>query len=347
MSDPRAKLIEDLTSRFNSEIISYLTSKDFDEDDEKQSIPVEAATIFIQDHKDDILEKVNEMIKIYEEDETLYLLNEPELDWIREYIYDYQKLHIAMDTLCGRQRKLICKNPINQPIYEALIKKADTYPFSENYKAAAVCLVAENVLDTYIDLYQQHKIPLNHFRSILPNCGPGCESFISNFIETGLTDSVTNSGILSDNYEYEMGLREVCTKRGWKYTSELLNEFLQFIPTCTNVYILYKNKYTKSFENGKQVYINVQMPRTEREIAYTWADRGYSLIVKQQQKEINISKAIYNYCKSHNITYSPKVNTSFYNWFFNVKGYTLDTFDRPTIYVKKYFDSLPKSFNTL
>jgi hypothetical protein len=93
-----------LTSRFNDEIIAYLTTTDHDDEDVEEnlghSVSKSVALDFINSHKDSILEAVNTMIRAYKNDDELDDLNNPEADWIREYLYDTE-LHTAMDVLRG------------------------------------------------------------------------------------------------------------------------------------------------------------------------------------------------------------------------------------------------------
>lgn len=43
---------------------------------------------FIEDNADNIETAITTMIRDYEEDDDCKLLREPELDWIREYLYE-------------------------------------------------------------------------------------------------------------------------------------------------------------------------------------------------------------------------------------------------------------------
>ncbi len=73
-----------------------------------------------------------------------------------------------------------CKIPQNQPIYQALIEKANSYPSTEYFKANAYKKAAQNVADCDWDIA---KNTCNIWRL----CGSSTETFIINYLNTTKT----------------------------------------------------------------------------------------------------------------------------------------------------------------
>ena len=91
-----AKLMKELEASlfqlYKKEIISLLTTDDFDEEDDKGTPrSKEDAEEIVEEIKTDINKIIQEMIKVYKEDNDLKSLKNPQLDWIREFLYDDEK----------------------------------------------------------------------------------------------------------------------------------------------------------------------------------------------------------------------------------------------------------------
>ncbi len=73
-----------------------------------------------------------------------------------------------------------CVNPANQPIYQALLDRAASYPASMIYKGNAYRKAAESVRTWKYNLYKEHI-------SVVPFVGENIQDFIYCFITTGVT----------------------------------------------------------------------------------------------------------------------------------------------------------------
>jgi hypothetical protein len=70
-----------------------------------------------------------------------------------------------------------CTTPINQPIYQALIDKANSYPADKAYQAKAYKTAAESVRTWNYNLY-------NDYIPAVPGVGASIQKFIEEFIQT-------------------------------------------------------------------------------------------------------------------------------------------------------------------
>ena len=91
-----AKLMKELEASlfqlYKAEIVALLTSDGFDEEDDKgKPCSTEDAEEIVKILQKDINTIIQEMIKVYKEDNDLKSLKKPQLDWIREFLYDDEK----------------------------------------------------------------------------------------------------------------------------------------------------------------------------------------------------------------------------------------------------------------
>ncbi len=94
-----------------------------------------------------------------------------------------------------------CAVPSNQPIYEALIKKANSYPTDKPYQAKACKKAAETILSSKIDIYKLVKQCNNmwdwqdDFEDDFPTIGSGISNFIFNYVNDNPLPTVTPQNV--------------------------------------------------------------------------------------------------------------------------------------------------------
>ena len=92
-------------------------------------------------------------------------------------LYRFLALSVLLAQLAQLALKMACCNPANQPIYQALIDKAASYPANKAYQAKAYRKVAENLLN------YEHSIYENYYRLWdIDGVGQSIEDFVRFFI---------------------------------------------------------------------------------------------------------------------------------------------------------------------
>ena len=80
---------------------------------------------------------------------------------------------------------MTCVNPVNQPIYQALLDKASSYPADKGYQAKAYQKVAESVLNHTWDINEIAR--QNHWWKgqgrYIPGNGDSTREFITDFVK--------------------------------------------------------------------------------------------------------------------------------------------------------------------
>jgi DNA polymerase/3'-5' exonuclease PolX len=123
-------------------------------------------------------------------------------DSIEEFIYNFINTTTKkIDTVPQSSIKntfaakgmLLCVIPDNQPIYQALIDKAVSYPESGNniYKIKAYLKAAESVAAFEKNIFYEYE--LNNICEGIPHVGNRIEDFIDNFIDTTTNKCVVPS----------------------------------------------------------------------------------------------------------------------------------------------------------
>jgi hypothetical protein len=85
-----------------------------------------------------------------------------------------------------------CLVPANQPIYEALIKKAITYPTNEQYKFKAYLKAATSIASYTNNIYEEKGVyDWWYSADNIPGIGLGIRKFINEFIKTNPRTNLT------------------------------------------------------------------------------------------------------------------------------------------------------------
>lgn len=210
----------------------------------------------------------------------------------------------------------ICSVPANQPIYQALIDKTVSYPADKP--------------DWYQRFLDSLKPPVytaeNPRRSRRIATKPQPKYFDEN-------------ELMADAIE------ELCNKKGWAYSDEMIVEFNTWLSTA--------DKYSTQRYNW---HIGKYEPMDKPAIAKRWV-QYYSKTVQQQKKQQRLNRSLINYCKKNGFDYRPLMGQKFAEWIAdpankNIITYTynynngvkLDTYDRAPIYcINKWFSTLKKT----
>jgi hypothetical protein len=236
-----------------------------------------------------------------------------------------------------------CKNPVNQPIYDALILKSNQYSSTATdnnddiYKAKAVAKVANSVLNTDLDLFKQQSLPYNYFRFILPGCGIHCEQFINDIINKKINDDNQDT----PKYAIQKIIKNYCADNGLQFNTSLYDDYYKDIEDDYddyNDYLLYQEK--KEFDVTKDKYVRTKVIRSDNSRALLWCKK-YSKNLRQQKRNIKFSKGIKHYCNIMNIKYSPDLHIAFHKWYTN--NSSQQKIYLPNTVVRHWFYSLPKT----
>jgi hypothetical protein len=137
-----------------------------------------------------------------------------------------------------------------------------------------------------------------------------------------------------DNRKAILAIKEVCDKKGWEYSDDLITEYNQWRATATEDYKIKK-------------YIHLEGYRilSEPDIAKRWAtDFSDSLRKQKQRKEID--KAIFKYCNKHNIQYEDDMIKKYIAWYNtpSIQEWVKTSYIRPsyTTPINEWFATLKK-----
>lgn len=137
-------------------------------------------------------------------------------------------------------------------------------------------------------------------------------------------------------------IHEVCDKKGWIFTDDLVTDFYEFISFIPKDSEFIKNIY--SIDKYGNRIINY-VPKTKPEIAKDWALHTSKTLIQQKRLQ-KFNNAIIKYCQKNNIEYNHNMNKLFALWMadpFNkeyLKDYEYDYI--PYQHVKKWFSTLKK-----
>ena len=231
-----------------------------------------------------------------------------------------------------------CVVPQNQPIYQALIDKAASYPADKIYQSKAWKIAADSVAEADRNLYTEGRVYQ------LNGVGVRIEDFINKFIDNHPVTTqpaqpvaslytpenprrsgrnTNKSKIVYYSPEDEMmdvedAIIAVCEKKGLTYSEELLTEFYDYLKTAY--------KYKTIIEN-----------------ATIWA-KYYSTSLRQQESDIENMKAIDKYCTKNGMVYDANsILTKYYEWKSDPVN---DKLVNVTSMTEKYKYSYPKSTST-
>jgi hypothetical protein len=209
---------------------------------------------------------------------------------IEDFIYQFIK------TLKPVEVKKNCKHDSNEPLYQALVAKAASYPKDEPYKAKHYTKAAEKVAAHIYSLPSAYS--LQGYIAIQGFGGDSVTSFIWNFLctpEKSAREPTEDEKITST-------IQGFCVAKGYKYSDDLVAEYKAWRPTA-NQWVLEK------WCNGSKAYIS----RSLQEIVLEWT-RYYSKGIKQQERQKQLSKVVAKYCKKENIQYSSEMESKFQQW---------------------------------
>ena len=138
-------------------------------------------------------------------------------------------------------------------------------------------------------------------------------------------------------------IHTVCDKKGWVFTDDLVTDFYDYLSSIPKSY-----EFTKlTYRIDKFGYrISMCVPKTKSEVAKDWTLYKSTNIIDQDRK-LQLNKAIIKYCNNHNFIYTPLMNDKFAQWMAlppnsdYFKKYYYDY--TPYQYVKKWFSTLTKS----
>lgn len=235
-----------------------------------------------------------------------------------------------------------CVVPQNQPIYQALLNKAATYTGEMIYLQRVWKAVADAVANYNRNLYDGNCFCAEELPVTGYTIGTNVENFINDLLDNPHLKPVVKPAapaITPENPrrsnriakmpkmtyfspEDEMmdvadAMQEVCKKKGWKYTDELVTDFYQWLPTA--------NKY---FVNKYDWKTNEYVPLTNIQIAKDWLV-AFSTTINQQKILNNITKALIKYCDKKGFEYSTNMRDKFIEWYNDPanKSIVTNTFD--------------------
>jgi len=265
-----------------------------------------------------------------------------------------------------------CTVSQNQPIYQALLDKAASYPVDKPYQAKAYKKAAESVSAYPSNIYTEFA-KYSFFKVLPAGIGYTIENFIYQFIKTNPDPSEPtkpveepvwtwadylaesrkpvvytaenprrskrNSGKPTPKYFDENDLiaeeiEAVCVKKGYKYSDDLIAEFNEWLPTAGAHDIEKYDMWTNTF-----------VPRTKVEIAKEWT-LYYSKSIKEQKKQKRSKKTIINYCKKNGIEYTPLMDEKFAQWCADPANKKLITYTYNSCYCSNCDPTGTKKANT-
>jgi hypothetical protein len=185
----------------------------------------------------------------------------------------------------------VCVVPQNEPVYQALLDKAESYSPLDKYKAAAYRKVADEVaiLDTNLYSIGSHRI-------FIPRAGDSTMKFIRDFIASPKPSKST------EDDDVTKGIKEACAYRSFSFTPQLVDEFHSWyaVPGNTNGF------FDLAADKSK-------IPWSISRISKFWT----SFICPSIQKhfrEIDTKKEIYKYCLKNNIPFSHDLFNQYTLW---------------------------------
>ena len=244
-----------------------------------------------------------------------------------------------------------CVNPANQPIYQALLDKAATYPADKIYNIKAYQNAAQYIFTTDKDMS-------DGIYETIPGIGIKIEEFINTFVDnihiqkpSKPVEEIPTQKPLWSTIDYtpygpanprrsqrligkptpkyfnELDetieiIQDICDKIGVIYTDELLNEFNIWFPTADEYYLFTYNYITKSYD----------IPKSKKQIISYWIKHIRNSATNQIIK-INADKIILRYCQKYHIQYDPLMSQRFAE---------SEWFNDSTYYVRKWFNTLKK-----
>ncbi len=167
---------------------------------------------------------------------------------------------------------MTCYVPQNQPLYQALLEKAASYPPEKHYNAKAYTDAAHQISLMKVPVSTDGKIYTGSLPSSIPTLGSVylfCRDTISR-LYTPDTDSnnilENNSDDSDDEQENEQdkvynAIISVCSKKGWKYSDNLITEFEQWYLTASHL-------YTHIYDPNTQQWVR---PKAKHRVAREWA----------------------------------------------------------------------------
>jgi hypothetical protein len=231
---------------------------------------------------------------------------------------------------------LTCVVPLNQPLYQALLDKAASYPADKPYQARAYKKVAEAVamypslitLDTGYDLpcppfgsvdkfvyefiknnpnTQQPQEPLEMPPQTQPQPQPlePVQEPLYTAENPRRSTRIANKpkkNYYSENDEIAEAIQDVCYEYGCEYSDELVEEFKQWRKTAS-IY------FTKKYDCETRTYI----PKKINILVKSWSS-AFSTSLRHQQNIIRLYKELVKRCAKKGITCDASLTRKFINW---------------------------------
>jgi hypothetical protein len=218
---------------------------------------------------------------------------------------------------------ITCVVPENQPIYQALITKAATYPLSEPWKAKAYKKAAESIATYNKNIFKDYELENTCYG--IPYVGDSIEEFIYNFINTTTKNkavAVQSSPagaaslvpvvpvvpsvvpVVPEDDEVTKAIKQICIEKKATFTPQLIDEF--------NAWRTGRD-LTKYCDISFVGTTHVRTPRSLPQHAAYWA-KYISHTLQVQYNQPTYLQHIIKYCKNNNIPYNNDMLAQFNSW---------------------------------
>jgi hypothetical protein len=215
-----------------------------------------------------------------------------------------------------------CSVPQNQPIYQALLDRAASYPADKSYQANAYKKVAESVLTTKNNIYDvcEGYSPLE-----LDSAGDKITEFIYNFVQSNPVATVVTKSIYTPETprrsrrnvgktvkyytdedeldDIEEALIAFCNKKRLTYSDDLVTEYYQYNKNPSAPYFGKKYNWRTDTYEVRSI--------TEKA---TWWAKYYSTSLIKQAQDAKLSNAFLKYCTKNNYQFDPIMIQKYNDW---------------------------------
>jgi hypothetical protein len=234
-----------------------------------------------------------------------------------------------------------CLVPENQPLYHALLDKADSYSLPQDkYKVAAYHKVAQNVLICDSNLYKDI--------TVIPGVGHGIRHFINQFIHPSLTPVIEPE---VDNYEFvtilpednhiTKAIKNVCNEKNVPYTSQLVQEFHTWYELLFDIKHYFHFRYT-TYNNTTRT----RVPKPIHIVASIWA-RHDSCTLNTYYRQRTIKRNIRKLFAAHNLPLDEPARIAQYTLWLQSKIGSDCVPAAEYAYIRQWFKTITTTITTL
>ena len=243
-----------------------------------------------------------------------------------------------------------CSVPQNQPIYQALLDKAASYPADKPYQAKAYKKAAESVAASTCNLYNSNE----SYPEMLPGIGLHIEPFIYNIINNspkpsapitpanwGTQSTETARKLAAKNAPNDVGVWPIDDAARATFQASLAASRVVETPTTSQEnpmitsnylndawHVEYMKKWRDEQSAARAEYLKTPVytpenPRRSKRVAKMPQKKYYT----EEDEQDEIAEAIKTVCTKKGWVYSDDLVAEFDVWFPTADKYTLEKYD--------------------